>query len=318
MLALDIDYLGSGIASLKPDFEADPDITVTGDGIHDFINGSNYCFITIKSEWVNRTWRKAICHAFNYTYLIHNIKDDTVTRAHSLVPPGFPAYNSSVVGGRYNIPYARQIMQKMGYGYTGSVPWDVGSQVGDRFFSGADEALWTSAEFIPVVGNFTNNDWMFYSKQGSYFNEQLIQRFMDDMNLIGIDVISVSWTSDEFTTQEEWLMRLRTCPFLWANYFPNYFNTFNQVDSLINPGLLIYIHAIDNAEINDILTISRNETDTIQRYEYYKKLQYLIHDKYYYHIPLFYDKLYFVHAETLKGFPYNCMRSQYWYPTYRA
>ncbi|MFX0023797.1 MAG: ABC transporter substrate-binding protein, partial [Candidatus Hermodarchaeota archaeon] len=91
MLALDIDYLGQGIASLKPDFEADPDITVTGDGVNPYINGSIYWYIAFNSRVLNRTWRKAISHAFNYTYLIHEIDEDTTVRANSLVPPGFPA-----------------------------------------------------------------------------------------------------------------------------------------------------------------------------------------------------------------------------------
>ncbi|MFW9819475.1 MAG: ABC transporter substrate-binding protein, partial [Candidatus Thorarchaeota archaeon] len=287
------------------------------DGFSGFINGTDYYFITIKSEWVNRTWRKAICHAFNYTYLTDEIMEDTVSKAHSLVPPGFPAYNSSVLGGRYDIPYARQLMQKMGYGYTGSVPWDIGSQIGDRFFPGTDEALWTAAEFIPDVGNFTNNDWRFYHKQGSHFSELLIQRFMDDMDLIGIKVEPVVWTWDEFIPLDEWLMALRTCPFLWASYTPNYIDTFNQIYYMVNPGLLLYVHEIYDAEIDNLLKTTVEEVDSSQRNENYKKLQYLIHDKNYYHMPLFYRKVFSVHRDFLEGFPYNCMEYLYWYPTYR-
>ncbi|MFW9818690.1 MAG: ABC transporter substrate-binding protein, partial [Candidatus Thorarchaeota archaeon] len=93
MLALDIDYLGGGIASLKPDFEADPDITVTGDGVNDFINGSIYWYIAFNSPYINQTWRKAISYAFNYTYLNEEIDEGTTVKANSLVPPGFPAHN---------------------------------------------------------------------------------------------------------------------------------------------------------------------------------------------------------------------------------
>jgi ABC-type transport system substrate-binding protein len=312
ILALDIDYLGEGIASLRPDFEADPDITITGDGIHDDINGSNYNYILFKSEWINRTWRKAICHAFNYTYLIRDIKEDMVSRAHSLVPPGFPAYNSSIVGGRYNIPYARQLLQSMGYGYTGGVPWDIGSQIGDVFFPGADEALWTAAEFIPNLGNFTNNEWRFKHRQGSYFMELLIQRFTEDMEIIGIKVTPVVWTWGPIP---DWLYERVHLYFYERN--PKYFSTFNKIDSLINPEFSPDVHKVDNTEINNLLADCLTETDILQRYHYYEKLQYLIHDKYYYHMPLFYDKIHFVHSETLRGFPYNPMQMLYFYPTYR-
>jgi ABC-type transport system substrate-binding protein len=313
MLRGTVDWLGQVDSTYKPQFEGHSDITVTGDGINDYINGSDYNYIPINSEWINRTWRKAICHAFNYTYLIHNIKGDTVSRTHSLVPSDFPAYNSSVVGGRYNIPYARQVMQKMGYGYTGSVPWDIGSQIGDRFFPGTDEALWTAAEFIPNIGNFTNNEWNFIHRMGSSFSELLIQRFIEDMNLIGISVVPSVW-SWGFPPPLQYYERMH---FGWKITAPAYFDTFNQIMLLINKESPINILKIDNAEINTLLTTIDVETNTLQRYEYYEKIQYLIHDKYYYHLPLFYDKLYHVHASFLKGVQYNSMGSQYWYPTYQ-
>jgi ABC-type transport system substrate-binding protein len=319
MLALDIDFLGQGISSLKPDFEADTYITVTGDGFNDYINGSNYNFFTFRSEWINLTWRKAICHAFNYTYLIHNIMEDTVSKAHSLVSPGFPAYNSSVVGGSYNIPYARQLLQSMDYGYTEGVPWDVGSQVGETFIPGINETLWTAAEFIPNTGTFTDNQWKFYPYYSilnpSHFNELLTQRFVEDMELIGIKVLPLVWS---YGTPPP-LGFYNNKHIIWGSINPGYFDSFNQIGSAINlfsPPLNTWI--INNSEINAILDKVTIEPDSLQRNEYYKKIQYLIHDKYYYHMPLMYDKIYHVHASTLQGIPYNCMRSQYWYPTYRA
>ncbi len=314
MLVGDIDYLGQGIAALKEIFENSSNITVTGDGVHDSINGSTYNYVLFKSEWINHTWRKAICHAFNYSYLIHNLLEDTIVRAHSLVPPGFPAYNSSMLGGTYNIPYARQLMQSMGYGYTGGVPWDIGSQIGDVFIPGADENLWKAAEFIPNVGNFSDNLWNFYHRPGSYFLESLIQQFEHDMDLIGIKVGPCFYSWGEWPIPQDFWERIHLC---WLSRYPDYFETFNRIDSLINPESSLDIHKIDNAEINALLATTIAETDTFKRYEYYEKLQYLIHDKYYYHMPLFYDKLYYVHAASLKGFPYNCMRNLYWYPTYR-
>ena len=332
MLRGDIDYLGQGIAALQHYFNMSPYITVTGDGVHDYINGATYNCIVFKSEWINRTWRKAICHAYNYSYLIHNIMEDTVVRANSLVPPGIQGHNSSVVGGTFNITKARQIMQSMGYGYTDNVPWDVGSQVGDVFTPGANETLWKAAEFIPNVGNFSGNVWNFYVKPGSLLLEFLTQRFIEDMDLIGIKVEYYWYWWAEWPIPLWWWKGIHLC---WLSKYPNYFEAFNMIDSLVNPDSTLYsetlnildsivdpastlnILKINNTEINTLLATTVAETSTATRYEYYKKLQYLIHDKYYYHMPLFYDKLYYVHAATLKGFPYNCMRNLYWYPTYR-
>jgi ABC-type transport system substrate-binding protein len=315
MLTGKIDWLGQGIASLKPDFEAASDITVTGDGINDFINGTIYWYITFKSEWVNRSWRRAISHAFNYSYLIHDIEEDTVVRANSLVPSGFPAHNASTTGANYNIPLARSIMQSMGHG----VGWEVGTMNGDDFTPGADEALWQAAQFIPDVGNFTGNLWYFRHRQGSHFMELLIQRFTEDMDLIGINIIPYNpcgWWDPFicFEDLEETYKRVHIYFFGWG---PDYFETYNMIEPLVNNESASNFARINDPHIQDLLSQTMAETNTAARYLLYQRLQGYIIDVQYYHMPLMYDKLYHVHASSLKDVPYNCMRNYYWYPTYR-
>ncbi len=312
MRASDLDFLGQGIASYKPDFEADPHITVTGDGVNDYINGSLYCYIAFNSEIINRTWRKAISYAFNYSYLIHDIKEDSVVRANSLVPPGFPAHNVSTTGAHYDIPLARSYMQKMGHG----LGWEVGTMNGNYFTPGTDEAQWKAAQFIPDVENFTNNQWYFYHRLGSTFLALLFQRFAEDMNLIGIDIIQYDpcpwWDCFLYPP-----VNFERVHIYFTYWYPDYFETFNMIDPLVNPASSSNFARIDNPEINALLDLTVAETDTAQRYKYYKKLQYLVIDKFTYHMPLMYDTFYYVHTYSLKGFPYNCMRRLYWYPTYR-
>ena len=311
MLAGDIDYLGQGIAALKEYFNASPYITVTGDGVADFINGSIYWYIAFNSPYINVTWRKAISSAFNYTYLNEEIDEGTTVKANSLVPPGFPAHNASCKGGVFNIPYARLKMQSMGYG----VGWDIGSQVGDIFTPGLDEALWKAAAWVPDVGNFTANQFNFRFRQGSHWMELLIQRFGDDMDRIGIEINRQTLTWDQFIRiGEDEPGRLHIYQVGWG---PDYFETFNMIDPLVNPASSSNFARIDNPEINTYLALAASETDTATRYGYYMKLQYLIMDKYSYHMGIQFDKLYHVHAATLKGVPYNTMRNLYWYPTYR-
>jgi len=310
MLAGDIDYLGQGIKTLKEYFKASPYTTVTGDGVHNYINGSIYRYILFNSLHINATWRKAIAYAFNYSYLNKEIDHGTTVKANSLVPPGFPGHNASVKGGVYNVPKARQYMQKMGFG----VGWDIGFQVGDSFFPGNDEALWKAASWVPDVGNFTNG-FKFHHLVGSYFRELLIQRFEYDMDLIGVEINIQVLTWDEFIEMgENHPDRLHIYYVGWG---PDYFETFNMIDPLVNPASSSNFARINNPQINMYLSLAAAETDTATRYSYYEKLQYLIMDKYQYHMGVEYDKLYFVHANTLKNFPYNTMRNLYWYPTYR-
>jgi ABC-type transport system substrate-binding protein len=313
MLALDIDYLGQGIASLKPDFEADPDITVTGNGVDDFINGSIYWYIAFNSPYINQTWRKAISYAFNYTYLNEEIDEGRTVRANSLVPPGFPAHNFSTTGAHYDIPTARAYMQKMGFG----VGWEVGSQVGDEFTPGADEALWSAAQFIPTTGggNFTNNQWNFRHRQGSHFMELLIQRFGEDMDLIGIDIVQQVLTWDQFIRLGQ--LHPERLHIYYVGWGPDYFETFNMIDPLVNPASASNFARINDAHLNNLLAVTAAETNTAARYALYKQIQGYIIDVRAFHMPLQYDKLYFVHAATLKGFPYNSPRNLYFYPCYR-
>lgn len=144
------------------------------------------------------TWRKAICYDFN-SYLIHDIKRDIELKANSFIFPNFPGNNSSIVGCTYNIPYARQIMQSMGYGYTNDIPWDIGAQIGDNFTPGADKTLWKAAEFILTIVNFTDNKWNFNMKNIiSHSIELLSGRFLHDMDLIGIKFVFHSYLWDEW------------------------------------------------------------------------------------------------------------------------
>jgi ABC-type transport system substrate-binding protein len=292
--------------------EPGPNITITGDGVHEYINGSIYWYIAFNSPYINQTWRKAISHAFNYTYLNEEIDEGTTVRANSLVPPGFPAHNRSVKAANYDIPKARQYIQKMGHG----VGWEVGIMNGIQFTQGADEALWASAQFIPDVGNFSNNQWNFRYRPGSHFMELLIDRFTEDMDLIGIDIAYQSLLWDDFIKLEQ--LHPERLHLYYLGWGPVYFDTFERIEPLVNPASDDNLARINNHEINSLLAKTIAETDTQLRNRYYKRLQYLIIDKYAYHMPLEYDKTYFIHAKSLKGFPYNCMRSLYWYPTYRA
>jgi ABC-type transport system substrate-binding protein len=135
------------------------------------------------------------------------------------------------------------------------------------------------------------------------------------MDLIGISIQQQVLTWDEFIELGE--NHPERLHIYYVGWGPDYFETFNMIDPLVNPASSSNFARIDNVEINALLAITAAETNTAQRYLYYERLQYLIIDKYAYHMPLEYDKLYFVHAESMKGFPYNSMRNLYMYPCYR-
>ena len=314
MLAGDIDFLGQGMASLKQDFIDDPDITVTGDGVHDYINGSIYWYMGFNSQILNRTWRMAISTAFNYTYLIQDILEDTGVKAGSLVPPGFPAHNSSVHGPTYDIEQARLLMQSMGYG----LGWQTGSMSGDQFTPGANEADWLGASFVPPPssgGNFTTGQIDTYQRRGSNFMANYVTRLTEDMHLIGISIHASVTTWADFIRRGQ--LKPGTMQTFFVGWGPDYFETFNMIDPLVNNASSSNFCQINDPYLQNLLKLTAAETDTATRYAYYEQLQGYIIDVQYYHMPLWYDKQYYVHAKSLMNFPYNTMRNLYFYPTYR-
>ncbi len=228
-----------------------------------------------------------------------------------MVPPGFPAHNLSTRGAHYDIPLARQFMQSMGYG----VGWDIGTMNGDIFTPGVNESLWKSAQFVPDIGNFSNNQWNFRHREGSHFMELLIDRFREDMDFIGIDINSQILTYEEFIEMGQTHPdKLHIYYFGWDSDF---LETFNMIDPLVNNESASNFARINDLHIQNLLEQTIAETNTAARHILYKRLQGYIIDVQYYYMPLEYDKVLFVHAPNLKGFPYNCMKFLYWYPTYR-
>ena len=68
----------------------------------------------------------------------------SAVRGPPCVPSGMPGHNDSVTVAQQNVPEARSIMQRMGFG----VGWEVGSKIGERFTPGAHEVNWSDATFF--------------------------------------------------------------------------------------------------------------------------------------------------------------------------
>lgn len=298
MLALDIDYLGEGMASVKSQFVADDDIHVEEVG-----TATIYWYVSFNNVAVNITWRKAIQHAFNYTYFLVEIEEGVGIRGRNLVPPGFPGRNDSVMAADYDIPAARQFLKDDGIA---PASWDIGEQTGDVFTPGANEADWKGAHF---------RDLNFRTRPGSNFYQLLLAQFSHDMEFIGLDLTEQAMEWPDYITQAR--LNPEYMNIFFTGWGPDYFETFNMIDPLVNPASGANYAQISVPEINDYLALASAETDEAQRYLYYEKLQSLIHDKYYVHMPLEYNLLYSVHAESLKGFPYNINRDLYWFSCYR-
>ena len=87
------------------DYQSYPDIT-SNIGIPGF----TISFLPLSTIHINITIRKAISYAFNYSYVINEIMNGSVSRVRGLIPQGMKFYNASIPGAEMNVTYARQIL----------------------------------------------------------------------------------------------------------------------------------------------------------------------------------------------------------------
>ncbi|GAG99057.1 unnamed protein product, partial [marine sediment metagenome] len=136
LLSQDVHMINGYDTTLLPTFLADPDIHVESLGT-DLL----YFYLGFNNLMINRTWREALSYAYNYTYVTENIMNGEASRGCPAVPQAMQGHNASVQANlpTMDIPYARSIMQSMGFG----VGWDTA-------YPGTDEANWASASFATL------------------------------------------------------------------------------------------------------------------------------------------------------------------------
>jgi ABC-type transport system substrate-binding protein len=137
MLGGEVDA-GGLIISLIDEFIADPDIVFTN------LNTSTiYRYFGLNNNKINKTnVRKAIAHAFNYSYYIEVVRQGYGIRAHQLVPPGFPYYNETFTAPSQDIAVARQAM-------IDEFPTETSGLLATDYMGGdANDLAWEAADIL--------------------------------------------------------------------------------------------------------------------------------------------------------------------------
>ncbi|MFX1464346.1 MAG: ABC transporter substrate-binding protein, partial [Promethearchaeota archaeon] len=117
-LAGDIQFLKDPMPEWVDALKFYPDITVVGK------QSGGIQYLVINNVLINRTWREAISYAFNYTYVIEEIRHGHAERLKSPIGVGIKYYNGSVPVPTTNLTKARLIMQSMGFGVAFNVSED--------------------------------------------------------------------------------------------------------------------------------------------------------------------------------------------------
>ena len=162
-----IDFLKYPLTSMLDTFEDDPEITLINLGPSAIIQ-----YLGMNNKQINRTMRKAISYAINYSYIIDELLEGQAVRMKSPVPEGILYANWSFNVASYNLTKARDYMISMGMG---KETWT--------------EEIWQAANFLTF--NYTYN-------LGSPIREAIFPLLQNNLKQIGIQVIDAGMSWNEF------------------------------------------------------------------------------------------------------------------------
>ncbi len=166
LLSGDIDCLRNPLPSMLDTFEADPNLTVA--------KGQNtvISYVGMNNKQINKTIRRAISHAINYSYIIDEILEGHAVRLKSPLPEGILYANWSFDAAIYNPTKAREYMVSMGYG---DLSWT--------------DYEWQTANFLTF--NYTYNI-------GNEVREEIFYLLQNNLSKIGIQVTKAGMSWSEF------------------------------------------------------------------------------------------------------------------------
>jgi len=312
LLSGDIDLLLNPMNSMIDIFESEPDVQVINAGSNVKIQ-----YLGMNNRYINSTFRRAIAHTINSSYIIEELLEGKEVQIKSPVPKGISYANWSYNFPEFNITKSRIIMQSMGFG----VEWDPN-------YPGSNESSWKASHFIHLnysLGDFCNSN----------FKYQLFSLLLDDLALIGIELDDdhIDWA--EFNEEYElWYCYTADFALTLSRWFPDFNDPSNYINAMFTNKSLEHnkvnyngyeaakdagrnpFNLWDNVQL--LMEDALIEVNQSLRQKYYNRIQQLLVEE---DIPWAYgvvDSNYDVWNIYVKGFPSNPMDKAYFYPCYWA
>jgi len=280
LLSGDVDLLGGIPFSYLDLMESDPDITVTPCDQSLTIE-----YLGMNNKQINKTWRKAISYAINYSYIIDTLMSGQAVRMKSPVPEGILYANWSFDVATYNLTKAREYMVSMGYGDLG---WS--------------NATWQAATFATF--NYTYNN-------GNWFRENMLTLLQDNLDLIGIEVTDAGMMWQEYLNMLYYSHdKLQLYCMGWA---PDYNDPSNFINPLLSNTSLSNSASVNDPYLESLMEAGLEETDPILREAIYDETQrYIVEDLMpwaFCYVGNYYD----AYRSEFTGYPSNRMRKVWLY-----
>ena len=253
-----------------------------------------YQYMGFNNNKYNITWRYAMAHAINYSYVCDVLRVGNAIQGISAISPGYGAsFNSSIVPIDYNVATARLYMQSMGFGvgFTTDAEWTTAA---------------ASTPFLTVPHTYNT---------GNSFREDFQVAVTSWFAQIGILVVDDGVTFSEFLTYlYDDYDHLGVYAIGWG---PDYLDPYNMIDPLFNPASSSNSAQVNDAHLNTLMAAALAETDEAARNIIYQNIQGYL-SRMQFHAPLYNSRIVYTHATTLLDIPYNAMGALRLYPISRA
>jgi len=303
LLSGDINLLLDPMDELLGIFELAEGITV-----EEGPQGTVTQYLGMNNNLINVTLREAISYSLDYDYILDELRLGNAVRMKSPIPEGIMYANTTFKVPIYNISYARELMQDMGYG--GAL---------NTTFPGTDDDLWAAATFKTF--KYTYNI-------GNSFRENMLVLLTDNLKNIGVKV------EDDGMTWGEFLSRL----YEWGNdtrdmlnlYFVGWGPDYNDPSNFINPLFTNRSVAANGAQYNGWLSSENSsvlndnvqllmeeaiiETDATTREGYYDRIQELLITRDYPWAWCYVGRSFRCYVDNMVGYDLNPMGNEWWYP----
>jgi len=292
VLTQDIHFIDNPLPEYLDTFKVNPDLVVIDDGKTDSVAR----FLVFNNYTLNKTIRKALSYAINYSHITDVIQSGTSTCLKSPIPSGILYSNTTFNYPNFNITEARKIMQSIGHGDTLNAS-----------YPGPDDANW---ETLADTGTFNVSMWVFDIKQ---FHQDLFTSCNRSFRKIGINLNKketgwITWATNiqaDPNWADIWFMG-------WLMDYNDPWNVINLLFSNISAGnwMLGYIN---DSYLQNLIELGTEEFDPVLREGIYDDIQeYIIEDL----MPLALldiSKMYHVHHVDLTGFSQNVLEKTYFY-----
>ncbi|MFX1308884.1 MAG: ABC transporter substrate-binding protein [Promethearchaeota archaeon] len=305
MLAGDIDWIQGAISDLFDTYRSDPLITF----YESEIPGFSFSYLGINNHLINKTWRKAISYAVNYTYVISDYQQDTVLRSYGPISPAFGAYyvpGFENIAPVMNYSVARQTLLD-GLGNDGRLAGLTAEDLGEN---PTNDANWAAAAL---------NSFNYSGNADNQFRADMLPMLQLWLPRVGITI------TDGLTFWSYFLKMLHgftpngfdDLELYWVGWGPDYLSPMNQIQPLMSNTSESNSAQVNDPYLESMFVAWSLATSLATRIEIIHNMSTYIATELYSHVWAYHPKVISIHAADLYDCAYNALGNFWAYPVKR-